>query len=881
MKRLLDIFNKKGLIKAVVLLGFIIWPHFVLAVDYSKYCGFLADQRDPTSGRENFDSDVSKEKLATVNDLEEKIKEFCKDFEEKLKKEKVKEDVYRQQGLLIRKNVENFDSYNNKFDALVAKYPEVKQQYETLKSEYEVASAELKKSRENDEAVHAENIANGIYQPCGQNYPKGCPEGQQCYKYREMIVSTNRDAQRTESSSGYRYKCLDPSSDEAKKEKYTKVKQGEKTDEIITYTGSVLGNYTVTKTETGDTKIESLHYNGGCNIQSMRERYQSKCYSCVVIKTLMETFLNACSKAYDVTSEAGVKLLVLGALIWMAFFVMKNVSSLSSIEPGAMMNTLAVFLFKVMVAYILITSGLGVLIKYTINPLLTAGADMGIAFTDTVSNISKAEEMLKDREKTPEVKVPTVTVGNASTEIVPAEVLNKVMLLAERLDKNVSTNLVIGHAVTCWSMKGGAWTFNIFGVSSQWTTIKVINLWLWFCGALIWFVGFMLTLGIGYYLLDISFKLGFSIMALPVAIGLWPFNITKGTVTKVISIMLKAAGTFVFLGLTTSYALAMISFALRDVNVLFDNVEKGNAQWISETFELTGPYFLIILFAFLYSMKLISSTISDYVNQFFADSVFGDADPMHKKLTQATDFAKQQLMKPVKKAVGKISNEVGEQAKEGAVRAGKFVRGLFKGKANGDVKSTNRVRSGGGGNNPMSNAGKATKAAGATAEQTGKGVQAAGKGAEVGGKAAQAGGKGIMSGGKSMVSSGATMCGTGVGAIVGVPMMIAGAAVMAGGAATYAAGKCAEVAGKAAQKAGKAIQKGGKAMKKAGEKMEKAGAKMEKLGNKLKFGDEKAPKPESEGKPDENNEKPTAQEEKPNKENQTDDKKAAGGKNEK
>ena len=67
----------------------------------------------------------------------------------------------------------------------------------------------------------------------------------------------------------------------------------------------------------------------------------------------------------------------------------------------------------------------------------------------------------------------------------------------------------------------------------------------------------------------------------------------------------------------------------------------------------------------------------------------------------------------------------------------------------------------------------------------------------------------------------------------------------------------------------------------AGEKMEKAGAKMEKLGNKLKFGDEKAPKPESEGKPDENNEKPVEQEEKPNKENQTDDKKAAGGKNEK
>lgn len=743
---------------------------------------------------------------------------------------------------------------------------------------------------------------------CSVNNPDGCPEGKKCYKIK-YDTTTFRGGRVADMKvdNAFVFECHT----EAEIEKLRKPglfantkatfiqevegSKGEKNTYSTTSLANGIGVESTVDEKGNMTADFIIGYGGGlrinlmpddkCDIQSMRERYQSKCYSCVVIKTLMETFLNACSKAYDVTSEAGVKLLVLGALIWMAFFVMKNVSSLSSIEPGAMMNTLAVFLFKVMVAYILITSGLGVLIKYTINPLLTAGADMGIAFTDTVSNISKAEEMLKDREKAPEVKVPTVTVGNASTEIVPAEVLNKVMLFAERLDKNVSTNLVIGHAVTCWSMKGGAWTFKIFGVSSQWTTIKVINLWLWFCGALIWFVGFMLTLGIGYYLLDISFKLGFSIMALPVAIGLWPFNITKGTVTKVISIMLKAAGTFVFLGLTTSYALAMISFALRDVNVLFDNVEKGNAQWISETFELTGPYFLIILFAFLYSMKLISSTISDYVNKFFADSVFGDADPMHQKLTQATDFVKQHTVGAaagaVKKAVGKISNEVGEQAKEGAVRAGKFVRGLFKGKANGDVKSTNRFRSGGGGNNPMSNAGKAAKAAGATAEQTGKGVQTAGKGAEVGGKAAQAGGKGIMSGGKSMMSSGAVMCGTGVGAIVGVPMMIAGAAVTAGGAATYAAGKCAEVAGKAAQKAGKAIQKGGKAMKKAGEKMEKAGAKMEKLGNKLKFGDEKAPKPESEGKPDENNEKPVEQEEKPNKENQTDDKKAAGGKNEK
>lgn len=635
---------------------------------------------------------------------------------------------------------------------------------------------------------------------CGANNPDGCPEGQKCYKIRydititrggmapDMTVHdnsvfechTDKEIEKLRNPGFFsRVKALSIEEVEGSK--------GEKNTYSVTSMATGVGNRS-TVDEEGNIEsyltlaygsIEIAQFIAKCNIAKMQELYQGKCYSCVIIKTLMETFLNACSKAYDITSEAGVKLLVLGALVWMAFFVMKNVSSLSNIEPGAMMNTLTVFLFKVMVAYILITSGLGVLIKYTINPLLTAGADFGIAFMSVTSDISGAPELNANYA----VTVPTISApdGGAATEIVSSDVMNRIMFFAQNLDKNVSTNLVIGHAMTCWSMDGGAWDFSLF---------KMVNLWLWFCGALIWFVGFMLTLGIGYYLLDISFKLGFAIMALPVVIGLWPFNVTKGKVTAVISIMLKAAGTFVFLALTTTYALAMINVALRDVPTLFAKIEAGDAIWISNTFDLTGPYFLIILFVYLYSMKLISSTVSDYVDKFFKDSVFGGADPMHGKLTQMTDFAKQQAMRPVKWAGGKASDAVKKQVTEGAA-----------------------------------------KAAGATMEQSGKGVQAAGKGMEAGGKAAQAGGKGLMSAGKGLSA-------TGLGAIVGVPMMIAGAAA-------YGAGKGAEVAGKVTQKAGKAMQKGGKAMKKIGEKMEKAGEKMEKMGNKLKFGDEKAPEPEN------------------------------------
>ena len=638
---------------------------------------------------------------------------------------------------------------------------------------------------------------------CGANNPDGCPEGQKCYKIRydititrggmapDMTVHdnsvfechTDKEIEKLRNPGFFsRVKALSIEEVEGSK--------GEKNTYSVTSMATGVGNRS-TVDEEGNIEsyltlaygsIEIAQFIAKCNIAKMQELYQGKCYSCVIIKTLMETFLNACSKAYDITSEAGVKLLVLGALVWMAFFVMKNVSSLSNIEPGAMMNTLTVFLFKVMVAYILITSGLGVLIKYTINPLLTAGADFGIAFMSVTSDISGAPELNANYA----VTVPTISApdGGAATEIVSSDVMNRIMFFAQNLDKNVSTNLVIGHAMTCWSMKGGAWDFEIF---------KMVNLWLWFCGALIWFVGFMLTLGIGYYLLDISFKLGFAIMALPVVIGLWPFNVTKGKVTAVISIMLKAAGTFVFLALTTTYALAMINVALRDVPTLFAKIEAGDAIWISNTFDLTGPYFLIILFVYLYSMKLISSTVSDYVDKFFKDSVFGGADPMHGKLTQMTDFAKQQAMRPVKWAGGKASDAVKKQVTEGAAKAGKFVRGLFKGKA---------------------------------------------------------GGKGLMSAGKGLSA-------TGLGAIVGVPMMIAGAAAYGAGKGAEVAGKVTQKAGKAMQKGGKAMKKIGEKMEKAGEKMEKMGNKLKfgdekapEPENKDNSSEGESPKPEEQNKPE-------------------------------
>lgn len=372
--------------------------------------------------------------------------------------------------------------------------------------------------------------------------------------------------------------------------------------------------------------------NAVCDVHNMRKRYQESCYSCLVVKTLTETFMRACSKVYPMSREAGSKIAIIGAVIWLVIFALKNVSSFTSLEPANNVGDLLNFLFKVLFALVFINAGIGALIHYIVEPILIAGADYGMGVVASATGF----------------EAPTSEYKYDGVELISTESINKLFGLNQAIDKTVSENLVIGNAIICHSMNAGAWV----DASFLWIlTLKIPNLWLMFCGAAIWFAGFMLTLSISFYVLDVSFKLGFALILLPLAIGLWPFEVTKDKLPAVLSIIFKSAAIFAFLAITTSYALNMISTAMRDINEFYVRIENDDATWISETFEITGSYFIIIIFAYLYSIKMIGGTINNYVNKFFSDNVFKDKSPIHDKSTQATDIAKQKSLELGKGAV--------------------------------------------------------------------------------------------------------------------------------------------------------------------------------------------------------------------------------------
>ena len=561
--------------------------------------------------------------------------------------------------------------------------------------------------------------------------------------------------------------------------------------------------------------------NSVCKVAEMEKKYQSSCYSCIVVKTLLEKFINACTRVSDLCRRAAVQVLLVATLLWVAFWALKTISSVASLEPSSIVNTLLIQGFKILFAYVVIESGIEVFMIHVVSPILVAGADFGTAI------LANSQSQLS--------MTPSPDYTYSGVELLSADMLNKIMGFNESLDRVVSTNLVIGHAITCHSVNAGAWVNH----SIMDFQIIVPNVWIWLCGAAIWFAGFMLVLAVSYYLLDISFKIGIAIMIFPLLMALWPFSLTAGKVKTCIKTMLSSAAIFAFLAITTSYAMAMISVTLRDVPELFERVEKGDSKWISDTFDITGPYFILILFAYLYSIKLVRSTVDDYVNKFFGGGLMANASPMHSEMTRMTDIAKKATVGAGKAAVGAATGGAGKVlgAVAGATvgKAAKFVKDKF-------TKSDKEQ----GKNNKSPNAGTAVKQSGKAIKQSGKAVEQSGKAVEQAGKGVDKAGQGIAHGGKGIMTAGKGLSATGFGAIIGVPMMIAGAAVYAGGAAVQAGGK-------ATVAAGKAVKASGKVMKKSGEMIEKAGRSMEKFGRKLKFGKD-ADKQDNQGNSRQNDE---------------------------
>ncbi len=273
---------------------------------------------------------------------------------------------------------------------------------------------------------------------------------------------------------------------------------------------------------------------------------------------------------------------------------------------------------------------------------------------------------------------------NGPTDIMSKSVINSIIGATKVITDTMAENMVLGDALICYSSldKGGAWHFS---------SIPITNFILWLEGAFIWVSGFLLTLSVAYYLLDICYKIGFAVIALPLVVGLWPFQLTKDKFAACIKIITHSAATFAFLAMTTSYGMQLIGASLDSdggLTKIYEAIDAAsstgaavgdsNVQYVLDHMDLFSINFILLLFALLYTYKLIGATIPKLVNKFFPDGVFGDQSPMHHWSTAATKFAVDVAKKPLGYARDVALHQTGRLAKGGVKVAGKGIGNVAK-----------------------------------------------------------------------------------------------------------------------------------------------------------------------------------------------------------
>lgn len=267
---------------------------------------------------------------------------------------------------------------------------------------------------------------------------------------------------------------------------------------------------------------------------------------------------------------------------------------------------------------------------------------------------------------------------------IPDEVLESIYNTTHNISNSVMLVSILGDTLMCHASHAAKENLEILGIYLG----SYPNIPIWICGAVIYFFGFMLLLSITFYVVDISFKLGFAIILMPIGVALWPFEKTKDKIVLLVSIFLKSAAIFAFLSITVAYTVGMLSESLSGLKEIFEAIAQNDTDYIGNTFTLDASTFLLVVTALAYGMKLIGSTLPEYVDRFFPDKVFGGASPMHHLSTQAMDFAKQKVVAPVATFAGNVAET---QLGKVTEKTGKFLRFGYHEDIKAGVKNIGRA----------------------------------------------------------------------------------------------------------------------------------------------------------------------------------------------
>lgn len=366
----------------------------------------------------------------------------------------------------------------------------------------------------------------------------------------------------------------------------------------------------------------------------------SSCLFCPLFKILFNAGNYVAQKAYDTFSTDLGKLIVVFLAVSLALIILKNIASMSSKDPGTIMNDIFRKGFVCIVIFIIVTKDYYNLMNLTIVPIIQTA----MSFTNMVDPLS----MCSDAGG---LGGFTSTAGAGESAGLPSSIGTMILCSAQNIEAKINLLFENGR----WAFCLGTGPNRLFHIIPH--PVYIIDGLFLYLGGIFFLVAYPWVLG------DAILQMGIALALLPFAVAGYAFNGTKSYLPKVFGWILHSLFVFIFMAILITCILTYIANLLIaatsvvDPKVLFTDSNSGIAFF--------GPNMVMLIFVLVIGWSYMPMT-KDLAGKFSEGSGLSAAQEFGTKLTNAME---RQVEKVADKATDVAIDATKDIANSAALRS--------------------------------------------------------------------------------------------------------------------------------------------------------------------------------------------------------------------
>lgn len=377
-----------------------------------------------------------------------------------------------------------------------------------------------------------------------------------------------------------------------------------------------------------------------CNFAEIKNSHREwGCVFCKPFQLMFNTASKIAKIAFDGLASSVVDVVLVAFAIWIAFTIMRFVSTMEIREPRILVKTLLEQAFRVLVVVVLLKMPLLPTFNMTIDPVFTTG----LKIAQVAGNIEGGCTIEQADDGTlVDLKILPQDEGGLSEE------MGKSILCAVKSAQDqVIDIMALGSFSLCISWEEGGWLIPHLGYLFTFVALYV--------------GGFLLLCIYPFLLVDSILKLSIAVALFPAALGAFAFKITSKYLAKVWETFLSAIFSFIFLSLVL-FILSMLTAneVSKIVTTEETNILSGIMWW-------TGECLRIVFVCFLGWAVL--GEAKEFAGK-FASGISLSQDIGATTGSSAGEAVKKSTNKP-RQAIGRYAKKAGGQAFKAVWRGGK------------------------------------------------------------------------------------------------------------------------------------------------------------------------------------------------------------------